>query len=98
MPATAASLAASLTGATHSMLATALLIVLPFAATMAATSPIAGVLRLIRSFIHRCPVLLSDKLKALSLKRLARGALLWQFLFFRAVFLRIVESVVHECH
>jgi len=53
MPATATSLAAPLTGSTHSMLATALLIVLTLAATMAATSPVAGVLRLVRSFIHR---------------------------------------------
>jgi hypothetical protein len=44
-------------GATHSLLAaTARLVVLPFAATMAAPSPVAGVLRLVRSFIHRRPV------------------------------------------
>ena len=50
-------LAASLTtGTTHSLLATARLIVLPFAATMAAPSPVPGVLRLVRSFIHRYPV------------------------------------------
>jgi hypothetical protein len=42
---------------THSTLvAAAWLILLSFAATMAAPSPVAGVLRLVRSFIHRRPV------------------------------------------
>jgi len=60
MATTTAILAASLAArATHPVLPAALLILLPFAATMAAPSPVARVLRLIRSFIHRCPVIAS---------------------------------------
>jgi hypothetical protein len=38
------------------------LAVLSFAATVAAASPVAGVLRLVRSFIHRRPVSASVKI------------------------------------
>jgi len=66
-PATALATTTLPPGTAHSLLATARLIVLPFAATMAASSPVAGVLRLVRSFIHRCPVnACFDKLKAVS--------------------------------
>jgi len=56
-------------GPPHAMLA-ALLIVLSFAATMAAPSPVTGMLRLIRSFIHRRPVLI-DLLKTWARTELA---------------------------
>jgi hypothetical protein len=59
VPATSAILsptAAGTSGTTHSLLAATWLVLLPFAATMAASSPVAGVLRLVRSFIHRRPV------------------------------------------
>ncbi|HVH86168.1 MAG TPA: hypothetical protein VM912_05550, partial [Terriglobales bacterium] len=43
--------------AAHALMASAAgLIVLSFAATMAASSPVAGVLWLVRSFVHRLPV------------------------------------------
>jgi len=58
VPSTATVLSASLTGATHSVLGTALLFLLSLAAAMTAMSPAAGVLRLVRSLIHRYPVTL----------------------------------------
>jgi hypothetical protein len=53
---TTAGTAAGTSRTTHSLLAATWLVMLPFAATMAAPSPVAGVLRLVRSFIHRRPV------------------------------------------
>jgi hypothetical protein len=56
-PATAALISALSSGPAHALVACATrLIVLSFAATMAAPSPVAGVLWLVRSFIHRRPV------------------------------------------